>query len=108
MRPLRIVWAEVAVADLEEAALFIAGSDPRAAGALGERILNRVESLADQPLQGRMVPELLRLGLRQFRELIVAPYRVVYRVEDKRVLILVVVHGARDVEPLLHRRLVRP
>ena len=106
-RSIRVEWAEAAVGDLEESALFVAADNPAAAVTLGDRIIARVATLAEQPLQGRMVPELLRLGIRRYRELIVAPYRIVYRAEAKRVLVLVVVHGARDIEPLLHRRLVR-
>ena len=106
-RRVRVDWAESAVADLEEATLFIALDDAGAAAALGERILARTASLSDHPLQGRLVPELLRLGIRQYRELVVGSYRIVYRLQQDRAWVLVVVHGARDVENLLHRRLVR-
>lgn len=93
--------------DLEDAVQFVAADRPDAATALAEPIIARTESLERHPRQGRIVPELLRLGIRRYRELLVAPYRIVYRSDAGRSLILVVLHGARDAEPLLHRRLMR-
>ncbi|HVT58714.1 MAG TPA: type II toxin-antitoxin system RelE/ParE family toxin [Thermoanaerobaculia bacterium] len=41
---------------------------------------------------GRMVPE----GDGRHRELILRPYRIIYRVEGQKILIVTVVHGSRD------------
>jgi plasmid stabilization system protein ParE len=49
--------------------------------------------LREQPLLGRAVPE---LQPRPYRELIVPPYRIVYEVEPRRVLVLRVWHGRRE------------
>ena len=53
------------------------------------------------------MPELARHGLSTYREVVVAPWRLVYRVADSQVLILVVVDGRRNVEDVLLERLLR-
>ena len=58
-----------------------------------ERVLERVRSLADYPDSGRVVPELQRDDV---RELIVPPYRVMYRRTADAVEIAAVRHAARD------------
>lgn len=78
---------------LEEAAEYIGIDSPPAAHRLAVSIVDAAESLADLSERGRIVPE---LHDSRFRELLVGPYRLVYRVEDQTVSIVALVHGARD------------
>jgi toxin ParE1/3/4 len=55
-----------------------------------------VERLTDFPLSGRIVPERKAHG---YREIIVAPYRIVYSVVGDDVRILRVWHGRRSMGP---------
>lgn len=71
---------------------YVARDDPAAAKRLAGRIRKRVLLLREQPLTGRVVPELEHRG---FREVMVNPYRIVYEVEQRRVVILRVWHGRR-------------
>ena len=54
-----------------------------------------------------LVPELALFGFSVWRESIVNPYRVIYRVEGDRVYVLAVFDGRRDLEDLLLGRLLR-
>src|SRR5260221_2390882 len=106
-RRFRVDWADAAVRDLEEPIAFIgADSEIRA-----ERVLDRIEAsaaaLEASPRRGRVVPELAHFGIRSWRELVVRPYRLVYRVDDDAVLVLAVIDGRRDLEDLLLERLLR-
>ena len=47
------------------------------------------------PHMGRMVPE---LGDDKIREIFVYSYRLIYRVEEKQILIIAVIHGKRLLE----------
>ena len=82
----RISFAASAVADLEAIRSWYAGQQ---APEVGERLLREivahVEQLADFPESGRIVPE---FGLVQLREIIHAPFRIVYRVDQDRVRIV--------------------
>jgi toxin ParE1/3/4 len=89
---VRLVWSPLADAQVDEAVAYIAADDPATALAWLERMLERVRSLADYPDSGRVVPELQREDV---RELIIPPYRVMYRRTADAVEIAAIRHGAR-------------
>ena len=90
---MRIDWAEPAVRDLEDIHNYIARDSEYYASRFVERLLEAVEKLARFPKVGRVVPEVALPGI---RELLFDTYRIVYRVERSRVLVVAVIHGARD------------
>jgi addiction module RelE/StbE family toxin len=98
----RLRWTRTAVDDLEEIAAFIAEDAPGAAARLVRRIRDAVRSLSDLAERGRRVAELPAIDV---RELIVGSYRLVYRIEPEAVVVLTIVHGARDLAALWERRL---
>ena len=63
-------------------------------------------SLASTPERGSIPRELEDLGIREYRQVLVGPYRVIYRVVDAAVFIMVVADGRRDMMGLLTRRLL--
>jgi toxin ParE1/3/4 len=110
MAPPRVFTVEVArVAqqDLQALLEFIAAEDPVAAERVLDRLELRVTSLKDLPERGRVVPELAAFGIQTYRELVVAPWRVVYRIGGKTVYVLAVLDGRRNIEDVLLDRLVR-
>lgn len=75
-----------------EAVAFIAHERPLAAAAWLEELLARTAVLGRFPKRGRVVKE---IGLHAYRELLHAPYRVIYRVDATRVVILTLRHSRR-------------
>ena len=73
---------------------------------LVDQITQVIESLAQFPDRGAHPPELLGLGIREFRQTGFKPYRVIYRVQDDRVVIHLIIDGRRDLQSLLARRLL--
>jgi len=65
-----------------------------------------VNSLTDFPERGSFPKELLALGIKQYRQLIVTPYRIIYEVLADKVIVHAVLDGRRDMETLLIRRLL--
>ncbi|MBI2909921.1 MAG: type II toxin-antitoxin system RelE/ParE family toxin [Chloroflexi bacterium] len=57
-------------------------------------------SLSELAERGRIVPE---IGKPDIRELFAARYRLVYGIEESRVVILGLVHGKRDLKRLWDR-----
>ena len=104
---LRVQWAEAAVRDLEELMTFIAMDSQADATRVLKRLETRAATLESSPGRGRVVPELARFGMRTWRELVVRPYRLVYRIEGDTVNVLAVFDGRRDLEDLLFERLLR-
>ena len=104
---LRVRWAEVAVRDLEDTVSYIAVDSPENAERVLDRLERRAATLGTAPTRGRVVPELVRFGMRTWRELVVKPYRLIYRIEGDTVTVLALLDGRRDLEDLLLERLVR-
>jgi toxin ParE1/3/4 len=80
-----ITFAASAVKDLEAIRTWYADHE---VPEVGERLVSEVfsvaERLADFPESGRIVPE---FGIRQLREVIHPPFRIVYRLDTRRVRI---------------------
>jgi plasmid stabilization system protein ParE len=106
-RKCRVVWTEAATVDLVEIVSFVAQEAPANARQLLVRLRSKAESLERSPQRGRVVPELGVTGTRAWRELVVKPYRLVYRVRSGIVLVAAVIDGRRDLEDLLLERLTR-
>jgi toxin ParE1/3/4 len=92
-RKHKILWSGPAIADLGEIRDYVSHDKPEAAERLARRIRQRVLRLATHPRSGRVVPELAALG---YHEVLVSPYRIVYEIQARRVIILRVWHGRRD------------
>jgi toxin ParE1/3/4 len=67
-----------------------------------------VESLAKFPARGSHPKELQDIGINEYRQAFVGPYRIIYRVTERRVLVYLVADGRRDMQSLLAKRLLRP
>jgi addiction module RelE/StbE family toxin len=101
-------WAEVAIRDLERIVDFVEQEAPLAAQRLFDEIAERARTLESLPLRGRLVPELARFEITTYRDLIIAPYRLMYRVDARRVLVVGVFDGRRNLEDVLLSRLTLP
>ncbi|MBI1814057.1 MAG: type II toxin-antitoxin system RelE/ParE family toxin [Deltaproteobacteria bacterium] len=83
--------------DILDAALFIAEGDPLASDRFVDALTTTFDRLATFPLIGRARPELAP-GLRSFPH---RTYVIFYRPTPRGVHIVRVLHGARDLPPLL-------
>lgn len=107
MKTRRVVWAKSARRDLEAIVSYLADRSPKAALATLERLEGRAKSLAGLADRGRVVPELARLHIRDYREIVIPPYRMLYRVRGPGVLVLAVLDARRSLEDVLLNRLIR-
>jgi toxin ParE1/3/4 len=93
--------------DLEALHDYVAEFDsPIKAGALLDKLMEVVRSLAHSPERGSYPKELAALGVKTFRQTAFKPYRVIYLVTEGRVLIYLIVDGRRNLQALLERRLL--
>ncbi len=96
-----------AVRDLEELDEYLAASDlPAKADYVLSRIEGALQRLSVSPERGTRPRELLSLGLGQYRQVYFKPYRIIYTVKGKKVYVLLIADGRRDMETLLQRRLL--
>jgi toxin ParE1/3/4 len=71
---------------------YIRRENPTAAGRFRQRAEDALRRLEQFPESGRVVPEFSDLP---YREIIVAPYRFFYRIQDATVWVVAVWHGAQ-------------
>src|SRR3954470_20832782 len=90
---MRVVWSPLALERLQAIAEEISDERPGTAIRWVRAVFNRVNQLRQYPQSGRMAPELARPEIRQ---LPYPPYRIIYRVEGSRILILTVRHGRQE------------
>lgn len=88
-----VEWSEFAEEDLDYYVQYISRDSVYYAQQFGERVVLATRRLQDFPESGRKIPEASDETL---REIIVQGYRVMYRLELDRVLILAVIDGSRD------------
>jgi toxin ParE1/3/4 len=89
----RLYWTPRALSDLRSVRSFIEQDSPHYSVVVVGRILDAVERLEVFPQSGREVPEFARPDL---REIVMPPYRIVYRVvSETSVHVVTVHHSAR-------------
>lgn len=107
VRSLKVSTTRSAERDLVEIGDYIAAHDsPRRAAAVMARIDAGVAKLALFPHRGSYPKELLALGVSEYRQVFVKPYRIIYHTAATAVTVVVVIDGRRDLEALLARRLL--
>ena len=69
-------------------------------------IIERIETLERHPLRGPGPREIAGLGMDMFRQSSLGRYRLIYRVDQAQVTILMIADGRRDLRSLLEARLL--
>jgi toxin ParE1/3/4 len=104
-----VVLSRSAVRDLDEIHEFVAESDSEAkADQLADRLRTTLAALSRHPERGAYPKELRALGLNEYRQVFFKPYRIIYKVVDRKVVIYLIADGRRDMQSLLSRRLFEP
>jgi toxin ParE1/3/4 len=103
----QVTWAAVAQKDLKQITEYIAIESPGNALQILEKIKLKASDLYSMPDRGRIVPELKDQGIHTYRELMIAPWRIIYRISDTTVFVLSVIDSRRNVEDILLDRFVK-
>ncbi|MFZ3116319.1 MAG: type II toxin-antitoxin system RelE/ParE family toxin [Syntrophales bacterium] len=105
--PFAVLLTNDAARDLEELYDYIALHDtPQKADYVLEQVEKAFSTLSGFPERGAYPKELVSIGIREYREIFFKPYRIIYRVIDKNIYVLLIVDGRRDMQTLLQRRLL--
>ncbi|PID46484.1 MAG: plasmid stabilization protein [Proteobacteria bacterium] len=101
-----VIWSDIAETDLKNIILYIAKDSPANARSVFEKIKEAASNLNQFPERGRLIPELQMQGVLLYRELVIAPWRLIYRTSGNEVLVLAVLDSRRNIEDILLDRLV--
>lgn len=102
-----VLWTKTAEQDLGNIIDYIARDGLDRALDILHSIRATASGLSTMPDRGRIVPELEVHGISTYRELVISPWRLIYRTEGKSVIILSVIDGRRNLEDILLDRLRR-
>lgn len=107
MTRFEVVLTQDAERDLDDLHHYIATYDsPENADRVLDRLLEVAEGLSTNPERGSVPKELRSLGIKDYRQTFFKPYRVIYRVLDRRVVVYLIADGRRDMQSLLASRLL--
>lgn len=90
---MKVVWADEAKAHLAGIYEYIKRDAPFYATQTVDKLTRRVDQLIDHPRSGSIVP---KYDDENLRELIIHPYRLIYRLRSERIDIIAVFHGAQQ------------
>jgi len=95
---MKVHWTNTAEGHLDAIYAYIALDSLEYAKRMVDRITRRYQQNEDFPFSGRKVPE---YDIDQIREVIEGPYRIIYHIKPAQIDVVAVIHGARDVLPLV-------
>jgi toxin ParE1/3/4 len=93
-RRYRVNITRTAERDIAAIHAHIAPDNPRAAAAWLDSVERNITSLEQWPRRCPVIPEASELEV-EYRHLIHAPYRTIFRIVGSRVIILRVIHGTQ-------------
>ena len=102
-----VYWSQSAKNDLDEIIEYISKDSPKTALKILESLEKQINNLITFPKRGRIIPELKKHNIYKYREIIHAPWRIFYKIEEKKVYTLAVIDGRRNIDDLLLRRQLR-
>ncbi len=102
-----VIWAETAEKDLLKVIEHVAQNSPGNATKILRKIKKRVDDLYYSPTRCRIIPELYEHGITQYREMIIKPWRVMFRISNEKVYVLSVLDSRRNIEDILLKRLTQ-
>ena len=104
MKHFKTVFSRYAEIDLIEILDYYQEMNPTYTKKILDRVEKRVEDLKQFPERGRVVPELERQNIMNYRELIEENYRIIYSIESNTVIIHSILDSRRNLEELLVRK----
>lgn len=108
MKRFKIAVSKEAEGDLDAIYRYIARADgiPQA-NEVEDRLMEAVLSLENTPARGKVPPEMLNLGVTDFREIQLPPWKIFYYINQDVVGVVAVLDSRRNVAELLQRRLLQ-
>lgn len=101
-----VYWAKVAQDDLAGIIEYISLDSYDNAEVIFKKIKEQTLKLESFPERGRIVSELEFHNISNYRELIVVPWRIIYRIEEQKVYILAVIDSRRNFEDIILKRIM--
>ena len=102
----QIKWTAPAREDINEIIDYISQTNINYAVKILDKMESHVKKLDSFPERHRIVPELERYGYLLYREIIVDYWRIIYKIENNLVYIMLVIDGRRNLEDLILKKIL--
>jgi len=103
-----VVLSAPALADLLDINdYYLCEVSDRVASKIIDDLEAAVNNLAEFPERGSIPKELLALGIRQYRQIIENPYRIIYETFADKIVVHAILDGRRDMQSLLLQHILR-
>jgi len=107
MKKYTVQWTKVAQNDLLNIIEYIKTDSINTAKKIFFEIKEECNKLYYFPKRNRVVPELNEIGISKYREVIHKRWRIIYKIENQIVYILLVVDSRQNLEDILFQRLMK-
>ena len=107
MKQFKVTWTKKAEYDLESIIEHIKIDSIEIAKSIFFEIKKESESLYYYPQRKRIVPELEHIGILKYREIIYKRWRIVFKIDNEKVYILLVADSRQNLEDILFQRLIK-
>ena len=106
MKNFEVIWTKNAQFDLESIIEYIKIDSVNIAKKIFFEIKEECANLHYFPERKRVVPELQQIGILKYREIIHERYRIIFKIDNTKVYVLLVVDSRRNLEDILFQRLL--
>lgn len=101
-----VLWTQSAIFDLEQIVEYIKIDSENTAKKIFSELREKGNTLYYFPNKGKVVPELQSIGIVKYRELIHKRWKIVYKTQESKVYILLIVDSSQNLETVLFQRLI--
>ena len=106
MKQFEVIWTKNAQFDLESIIEYIKIDSVNIAKKIFFEIKEECANLHYFPERKRVVPELQQIGILKYREIIHERYRIIFKIDNTKFYVLLVVDSRRNLEDILFQRLI--
>ena len=107
MEKFEVIWTQSAKLDLELIIEYIKTDNLSNAKKIFFEIKKECDSLYHIPKRKKIVPELQQIGILKYREIIYKRWRIIYKIDNTKIYILLVADCSRNLEVILFQRLIQ-
>jgi plasmid stabilization system protein ParE len=107
MKKFKVIWTKNAELDLELIIEYIKTDSIDTAKKIFVAIRQEANKLQDLPKRKRVVPEFQHIGITKYREIVYKRWRIIYKIDDEKIYVLVMIDSSRNLEDILFQRLIK-
>ncbi len=106
MKNHKIIWMNSAIIDLNIIADYIVLDSSKIAIKTTQKIKSATANLKKFPNHGKIVSELKKYGVYDFYEIVISPWRIIYKTSKTDIFIFAIIDSRRDFEDILFDRFI--